>query len=254
MGTGEGGRRKGSRTHTTTPPALGGRTTGSSPAVAMSGALGGAPPVAGEDGRPAVTPPGNSAADIDAETRRLQAMVEREEKERAKREKEEQKRIKRMLDEEERERQRREAEVAKETERLRKVYGVQGQDLPSSNAASPPLPPRPQFGLHPPPAGPYGGSGSVSPSLQPRPASAQGPVMSGAGSNNWYLGQGPAPPFPGPPPQQQQQNGRTGRTGSGGGSHGLGILNPAASVSQFFGGSREDRERKKVQKKRSMHW
>jgi hypothetical protein len=249
VGSGEGGRRKGSRTHTTTPPVSGGGRTGTPPVAAMSGALGGGPPVG--DSRPDVTTPGNSAAGIDAETRRLQAMVEREEKERARREKEEQERIKRMLEEEDRERRRREAEVAKETERLRKMYGVQGQDLPSSGP-SPPLPPRPQFGLHPSPAGPYGGS-----SLPPRPVSAQGPVMSGAGSNNWYLGQGPAPAFPGPPPPQQQQqqpNGRTGRTGSGGGSHGLGILNPAASVSQFFGGSREERERKKVQKKRSMHW
>ncbi|KAK0711301.1 hypothetical protein B0H67DRAFT_584929 [Lasiosphaeris hirsuta] len=71
------------------------------------------------------------SAEIEAETRRLQAMVEREEREREKRERAEQKRIKKMLEEEDRERRRREAEVAKETERLRKQYGVEGQDLPS---------------------------------------------------------------------------------------------------------------------------
>lgn len=227
------------------------------PVTAMSGALGSVPPPVANP-----TPP-TTTISIDAETRRLQAMVEREEKERAKADKEEQKRIKRMLEEEDRERQRREAEIAKETERLRKMYGVQGQDLPSSGAASPPLPPRQQQpNLHP--GGGRGWYGS-SPALPPRPVSAhgahggpangwgQGSGPAQGGPNGWWRGSGPAPAFPGPPPPQQ--NGRTGRSGSGGAGSGLGILNPAASVSQFFGGgSREDKERKKVQKKRSMHW
>lgn len=78
--------------------------------------------------------------EIDAETRRLQQMVEKEEREREKRERAEQKRIKKMIEEEEKERRRREAEVEKETERLRKKYGIEGQDIPS---ARPALPPRP---------------------------------------------------------------------------------------------------------------
>ncbi|KKY38655.1 hypothetical protein UCDDA912_g01348 [Diaporthe ampelina] len=80
-----------------------------------------------------------SNADIDAETERLKAMVEREEKERQaakqredrereRRDREEQRRIKQMLDDEEKEKRRREAEIAKETERLKKLYGTEGQD------------------------------------------------------------------------------------------------------------------------------
>jgi hypothetical protein len=54
---------------------------------------------------------------IDAETARLKALVEAEEKERARAEREEEKRIKKMLEQEEKERKKRDAEVAKETER-----------------------------------------------------------------------------------------------------------------------------------------
>ncbi|KAF4626076.1 hypothetical protein G7Y89_g12084 [Cudoniella acicularis] len=81
--------------------------------------------------------------EIDAETARLKAMVEAEEKERERAERKEEKRIKKMLEEEEKERQRREAEVAKETERLRKQYGVQ----------APPLPSRPHSNSQPRPQG-----------------------------------------------------------------------------------------------------
>ncbi|OIW33298.1 hypothetical protein CONLIGDRAFT_628177 [Coniochaeta ligniaria NRRL 30616] len=243
-----GGRRKNSRP---SPP----------PPVAMSGALGNAPPqqaMAANSARPPPGPPPPSA-DIDAETRRLQAMVAQEEREREKREKAEQKRIKKMIEEEEKEQRRREAEVAKETERLKKLYGVQGQDLPS---ASPPLPPRrtqqsPGGALYPPPQGAGGwyGPGAPPPHLPPRPVSVgpvpqQGPGPSASGAlNSWWRGPGAA----GPPPHQQL-DGRTQRSGSGGGGSGLGILNPAAASSGFFGGGREDKERKKVQKKRSMHW
>lgn len=107
--------------------------------------------------------PSPSKADIDAETQRLKALVEREEherrererQEREKREQEEQQRIKRMLEEEEqRERQRREAEIAAETERLRREYGMEGQELPSI--------------VHSPPAPQNGGTFSSSPALPPR--------------------------------------------------------------------------------------
>ncbi|EAQ91189.1 hypothetical protein CHGG_03124 [Chaetomium globosum CBS 148.51] len=70
--------------------------------------------------KPAVNP------EIDAETRRLQALVEREQREREKAERAEQKRIKKMIEDEEKERRRREAEIAKETERLRKMGPLVG--------------------------------------------------------------------------------------------------------------------------------
>lgn len=92
-------------------------------------------------------PPGNARTqwEIDAETARLKALVEAEEKEREKAEREEQKRIKKMLEAEDKERRRKDAEVAKETERLRKQYGVTGATGagPEGHFA-PPMPPRPQ--------------------------------------------------------------------------------------------------------------
>ncbi|TGO59018.1 hypothetical protein BOTNAR_0171g00210 [Botryotinia narcissicola] len=62
--------------------------------------------------------------EIDAETARLKALVEAEERERQRMELLEEKRIKKMLEQEEKEQRRRDAEIAKETERLRKQYGV----------------------------------------------------------------------------------------------------------------------------------
>ena len=88
-------------------------------------------------------PPTTNTQQIDAETARLRALVEREAKERERADREEQKRIKKMLEAEEKERRRREAEVAKETERLRKQYGVTGHEPPQINV-KPPMPPRPQ--------------------------------------------------------------------------------------------------------------
>ncbi|KAJ4304227.1 hypothetical protein N0V88_001840 [Collariella sp. IMI 366227] len=125
-------------------------TTSASAVPAMSGALSNLPPSQPTPSSfsPAIkrtTPPPTSNPEIDAETRRLQAMVEREQREREKAERAEQKRIQKMIDDENKERRRREAEVAKETERLRKVYGVQGQDLP------PPALPSPRTQQPPPP-------------------------------------------------------------------------------------------------------
>ncbi|KJZ76262.1 hypothetical protein HIM_04344 [Hirsutella minnesotensis 3608] len=116
------------------------RPTGpSSQPVFASGALG-LPPPHSPPSSTSAPPPGRDArqhADIEAETRRLQAMVaeeNRKAREREKRDLEEQKRIKKMLEQEENERRKREAEVDKETERLRREYGYQ--------APSPALPPR----------------------------------------------------------------------------------------------------------------
>lgn len=197
----------------------------------MSGALGNLPP-----GGTTATPSAQTA-DVEAETRRLQAMVEREqreEREREKRDRAEQKRIKKMLDEEDRERRRREAEVAKETERLRKKYGTEGQDLPSTNTvASPPLPPRSWAGVGTP----------------PRPVSV-GPLPNGYGAPSYGWG-GPAAASP-PPPQGGPSGQGWRRNGSGGG--GLNLQNPTASVSTFFGLNRSEEAPRKVQKKRSSHW
>lgn len=85
---------------------------------------------------------------------------EKQQREREKRDRAEQRKIKKMLEEEEREEQRRaKAEVDKETERLRKEFGMEGQDI-GGPSRQPTLPPRP------------GGSGAPahSPNLQPSPA------------------------------------------------------------------------------------
>ncbi|KAK4217866.1 hypothetical protein QBC37DRAFT_24132 [Rhypophila decipiens] len=200
------------------------RPSGGTPPVAMSGALGTNNTTPGSRPSPtqashsasaisssaAAKPtqglPGPSSAEIEAETRRLQAMVEREEREREKRERAEQKRIKKMLEEEEKEARRREAEIAKETERLRKKYGIEGQALPSQPAPAagpahnPPLPPRtnqsqmsPQFAPPPPHWGYQQNQNLAAPVLPPRPLSA-GPG-SGPGGGGGGGGSGSGRPF-----------------------------------------------------------
>ncbi|PWI77022.1 hypothetical protein PCL_04216 [Purpureocillium lilacinum] len=204
----------------------------------VSGALGDAPPSTGV--RPVSTsppPPRRDArqqAEIEAETKRLQAMVAeegRKAREREKRDLEEQKRIKKMLEQEDKERRRREAEVEKETERLRKEYGVPAPG--PAQSTSPALPPRPNPGqFYPPTAGWYGPMSGPAPPQPARPNSV------------------------GPPPRPDQyQGGRKKPSGSG-----LGSLMPGpyggpagASVSGYFHRSDEDK-RKKVQKKRSVHF
>lgn len=123
-----------------------------------------------------------SQEEIDMETKRLQAMVEEEERlarERERRDEEEARRIRDMLNREEEERRRREAEVERETERLRRQYGVQTQayGVPTNNpAASPPLPPRPS-------QSPIIGGGGFSPSMSPTvlqvPPMPQRPLSTG---------------------------------------------------------------------------
>lgn len=72
--------------------------------------------------------------ELDAETARLQAQAEaeakaehRRQKEKAKTDEAERKRLQRMVEEEERSRRKKEADIEKETERLRRLYGVQQQ-------------------------------------------------------------------------------------------------------------------------------
>lgn len=219
------------------PPVANGRRTDAGPSAvppaAMSGALNNTPPSAA---KPTGRRSPRAQAEIDAETKRLQAMVaqeerqarERETRDKENRDKEEQKRIKMMLEQEETERRRREAEVEKETERLRKEYGVATPGGPAPS--SPPLPPRPSAG----------GGWFGAPVQPPRPNSV-----------------GPSPgaqQFAAPP---QQANGRKKHgnplnsllhSGPYGGPAAAG-----ASVSNFFGRSEEDKK-KKIQKKRSVHF
>ncbi|KAK3904237.1 hypothetical protein C8A05DRAFT_31967 [Staphylotrichum tortipilum] len=269
-----GNKRKNSRpaaTSSAPPPA-----PAAGPTV-MSGALSNvapAPPAsAPAKANGAGAPPPQTKPDIDAETRRLQAMVEREQREQREREKAdraEQKRIKKMIEDEERERRRREAEVAKETDRLRKVYGVEGQQLPSDR---PPLPPRstPQSPVlqqtpgSPQQLSPWGwGYGGPPPMLPPRPVSAgpygrpaqPQPQLPPAG---WQQQQPPpTQQYPGPPQPQGQQgpfHSTTLNTLWKGAAGGLQQLQQQHQQHQGGGSGRKKEEGgAKVQKKRSSQW
>lgn len=248
--TPNGNKGKNSRPVGTSPPAAGG-------VPAMSGALANAPPSQPPPSTAHNNPPGAGPASnpqIDAETRRLQAMLEREQRERDEAERAEQERIAKMIEDEEKERRRREAEIAQETERLRQMYGVEGQQLPSDR---PPLPPRaqgPPGGLSPQQQlSPWGYTGA-GPALPPRPVSA-GPQQPGY-----------QPP---PPPSQTlgQGQGQQG-AGSGGPFHSstlntlwkgaagqLQHLQQSSQQQGRPGGRRKsEEEKRKVQKKRSSHW
>ncbi|KAI6091923.1 hypothetical protein F4821DRAFT_174498 [Hypoxylon rubiginosum] len=189
-----------------------------SPAHMMTSAIGNAPP-ARTTTSPITqqpTPPRDTAVDV--ETKRLQALVQQEEREREKRDRAEQKRIKKMLEDEERERQRRDAEVAKETERLRKQFGLAGQDF----GPKPSLPPRHGTNsqqLHPP-------------AMPPRPLSAEPRPHGGFGG--WFHGMGSSS---GAPPQGQ-------------GGYGYGQPSAGSSTGRRRGGS-ADNGTGKVQKKKS---
>ncbi|KAL9946581.1 hypothetical protein ACHAO5_003725 [Verticillium nonalfalfae] len=129
-------------------------------AAPMSGAIGAPPPQPTSYQAQSNVAPSRDARqqDIDAETKRLQAMVaeeerqarerERQTREQERRDAEEARRIKDMLNREEEERRRKQAEVDRETERLRKQYGVNAQGFAATSslppeAHAPHLPPRP---------------------------------------------------------------------------------------------------------------
>ncbi|KAH7140772.1 hypothetical protein EDB81DRAFT_798826 [Dactylonectria macrodidyma] len=231
------GRRRNTSPKTTNPPA-----------ASMSGALGNQRP--SSPPRTQASPTQISAndtarrqAEIEAETERLKAMVAEEERQAREREKEERKRAQKLAEREEKERRKREAEIEKETERLRREFGMEGQEYTSPTSPtipSPRLPPRPQLGV---------------PGLPPRPLSA-GPMQ--MGSAQQYFAPPPQQPQPQPPP-----NGTNGNNAGGKKRHGLGGLfqsagpyagPAAATVSGFFSGRTEEDKRKRVQKKRSVHF
>jgi hypothetical protein len=259
-------------------------TTSAAVPAAMSGALGPSPapqPAPSTSAAAAVSkpttatpPPAGSNPQIDAETRRLQAMVEREQREREKAERAEQKRIKKMIEDEEKERRRREAEVAKETERLRKMYGVEGQDLPSDR---PPLPPRVQPPPSGPPPGPFPHPHPNPLMSQPPPGPPQltpwGPCSPTHGPPPMLpprpVSAGPFPGRPGPSPGPGQGQGPGGQGGQQGPFHsstlnalwkgaagGLQQLQSQVQQHQHGSGGRGGHGggRGRVQKKRSSHW
>ncbi|KAJ2899041.1 hypothetical protein MKZ38_003442 [Zalerion maritima] len=215
--------------------------------------------------------------EIDAETKRLRALVEKEEREREKWDKAEQKRIKKMLEDEGKERRRRDAEVTKETERLKKLYGIEGQDFGGASGGRPPPPPV---------------MASSPPQLPPRrpqvasPGGYSGPVMSGAGGGHTLSPTGPSPwvggTVPPPPPRpvsagppamfqncsilnaisshaHGHRRSSHGQSQSGGGFPYMQVPGTGgASLSSlglpFGGGNNGGRDRKKMQKKRSVHF
>lgn len=191
---------------------------------AMSGGLGNvalaaAPTPVTQQPTPPLDP--RAPAAIDAETKRLQAEVAREERQREKRDKEEQKRIKKMLEEEERQQRVREAEIEKETEELRKQFGMQGQDYAASR---PGLPARPTNQSHAGPSQsqqlqPPGAHNGTAP--PPRPVSV-GPSH-GSSFSNWWHGPSAGPMLPPqqystPQPAQGSSSGGRRRHGSEGNS------------------------------------
>ncbi|KAI0448053.1 hypothetical protein F4803DRAFT_496295 [Xylaria telfairii] len=169
-----------------------------------------------------ITPPANANSPItqqptpphDAEMRRQQTIAQQEEREREKRDKAEQKRIKKMLEVEEKEQRRREAEIEKETERLRKEFGMEGQNYGPRPDLPPRLTPNDNAGPNRPVLH------LQTPALPPRPLSV-GPMPPGVGHSSWFSGPAVGPGMPpsqffAPPPQSQTKPGRR-RGGSGDG-------------------------------------
>lgn len=176
------------------------------------------------------SPASNAAkqAEIDAETRRLQAMVAEEERQRrARLAREEEERTRRLLrQEEEARRRQKQAAIDAETERLRREYGVQAPPV------QPPLPP----------------------SQRPPGTAAMSGALSGG---SWY---GPPvvnnlqPPPPPPPrpssvgPQSGPQQGGRHKPGPYSGLAGA----RASALNLFGGGKTEEEKRKKMKKKHSV--
>jgi hypothetical protein len=253
-----------------------------SPGPVMSGAIGDSMP--SSSGQPPRASSSPRKDDIEAEKRKVAALVEQEQekaRERDRRDKEEQKHIREMLEreeeerirkmlerearEEQAERDRRQRQIDAETERLRREYGV-GPDDGDGNGpgrgrlapASPRLPPRPGTGgvETSGAAGGRPGPSTEAPPQPPRPRpQSVGPPVGGSSSlqtDHVY--------------SQQQQNGESSSGSGGGRRHKLGQFlqnspyagRPAATVSGFFGvggnSNKEDEKKKKVKKKRSVHF
>lgn len=251
-------------------------TAGPAPPLAMSGALlpeksttatnnvsaqQQRPPPPYGNARPAHS---SNNPDVDAETARLKRMVDEEERrarqeaaEREKRDREEARRIERMLKEEENEKRRRQAAVDQETERLRQLYGTQGQDIPSARPAPPPtqnagnprLPARQQQQHRPGVAF----ATSSPPQQRPQRPLSAGPGPTGPSNYASMASFFNRPSAAAPLQQQQQASGSSsrpyGRPSAGPYQSG----NPIAAVSGFLQNVL-DPKKKPVTKKKSMHW
>ncbi|KAI0199693.1 hypothetical protein F4808DRAFT_205248 [Astrocystis sublimbata] len=135
-----------------------------------------------------VPPPAKVSSPIIQQQSTSPQVTQNHDPDREKREKAEQKRIQKMLEDEEKERRRRDAEVEKETERLRREFGMAGQDY----GPRPNLPPRP--------GGPNAEAGPSRPYLHlqtpappPRPMSTGPSPSAGAGHSSWFSGPGVGP-------------------------------------------------------------
>ena len=175
-------------------------------------------PKAPSGGRVPPTDP-RSQWEIDAETARLKKEVKSEERERKRKEDARQQRTKKMLEAEEKEKKRKQAEIDKETERLKKLYGLQGQPSPGlptrphhhnrpSHHRVSSLTPNPHIRPQSVPQIPYQPLWSPQGPPRPRPRPGPGP---GPGSflpvpgsypnpNNFPIG-----PAPGPQPKLKEK-------------------------------------------------
>ncbi len=164
--------------------------------------------------------------EIDAETARLKKQAEAEERERKRKEASEQKRIKKMLEAEEKEKRRKQAEVDKETERLKRIYGSQGQLAPT-------LPTRPASNHNRPSQVP---AQAPNPFLRPQSVPQPGPPQV-----RW------GPPAPGPylqvPGGYPSQSGFFGNTRP--------AVQPKLREKKSFFGYRRENDAPKLHKKRS---
>ena len=140
--------------------------------------------------RPPPLPDARAQWELDAETARLKAQEEAEARERARQRRErekadeaERKRLQRMVEHEEKEARRKQAEIDKETDRLRRLYGVtpipQQQQRPPQPNSSSYLQPGPRTSSRPqPPPRPRPAVGSNGLYVQPS-ASSSAVMMSG---------------------------------------------------------------------------
>ncbi|KKA27886.1 hypothetical protein TD95_004268 [Thielaviopsis punctulata] len=183
-----------------------------------------------------------SAAEIDAETARLKAMVEREERERREIEALE----RQQREEAERLRREREAEVARETERLRKLYGTDGQDF----TLPPPSPLMHASAAERPGAGAGAGASAARiapPALPPRPGTT-GPHQKPS-QYQQYFEQHTQQPFEEPAAPSASHSSRLATKFE---QH-MPLTNQAVStVSGLLSKMKKEMDDKKVHKKRSM--
>ncbi|KAG5971384.1 hypothetical protein E4U55_001234 [Claviceps digitariae] len=215
------------------PPAL----SSSSPSTSQQSVRPNGPGASASGGPHSTTTTGINQAQVDAETKRLQAMVAEENRlarEREQRDREEQDRIRKMLQQEEdMQRRRREEEVEQETERLRRQYGIQ---------LSPPLPPRSNSNTQ---NQQHYASGALGWTPPPPQQAAMPPRPNGTGPSASSYPSGGGGGSGASAPKKKHSSPLGALLGPYSGASG-------ASVSGFFHKLDEDKRRKKLEKKRSL--